>query len=101
MKNFRSSFHHVLATPYFTSLITVSFLDQLRLRRQQLREAVVASVADGVLSIGERDAIEGLGERLGLPEHDTAEAVDDVRRDMADLATCPHCGGLLTGARPA
>ena len=26
MKNFRSSFHHVLATPYFTSLVTVALL---------------------------------------------------------------------------
>ncbi len=91
----------VAALALFTSLITVSFLDQLRLRGQKLREAVAASVADGVLSTGEREAIEGLGERLGLPEHDTAEAVDDAGRDMADLATCPHCGGLLTGARPA
>jgi voltage-gated potassium channel len=90
----------VAAVALFTSLITISFLDQLRLRRAALHEVVEARLADGPLSPGELDAIEGLGERLGLPETDAAKIVEDTARDMAG-AVCPHCGGLLTGMRSA
>jgi voltage-gated potassium channel len=90
----------VAALALFTSLITVSFLDQLRLRRAALRDAVAAQLADGPLSEGEIEAIEQLGDRLGLPETDAAETVEDTARDLG-LPTCPHCGGLLTGVRAA
>jgi voltage-gated potassium channel len=85
----------VAAVALFTSLITVSFLDQLRLRREALSAATKASLADGVLTTSELDAIETLGERLGLPATDVAEAVVHTARQMGSLATCPHCGGLL------
>ncbi len=92
----------VAGVALFTSLITVSFLDQLRLRREALRTAVEAQLADGSLQPGEYQAIEQYGERLGLPGGDAAEAIDDTARELASLATCPHCGGLLdTAARPA
>jgi voltage-gated potassium channel len=87
----------VAAVALFTSVITVSFLDQLRLRRAVLRQAVEASLEDGVLSSGELDAIEELSGRLGLPETEPAQTVEDTARGMAGLATCPHCGALLTG----
>lgn len=85
----------VAAVALFTSLITVSFLDQLRLRREALRQAAKASLADGVLTTGEITAIEALGARLGLPPSDVAEAIVQTARQMGSLATCPHCGGLL------
>jgi voltage-gated potassium channel len=86
----------VAAVALFTSLITVSFLDQLRLRRDALRHAVETSLADGVLTAGEVEAIGNLGERLGLPETDAAEVVGGTVRDIA-VAACPHCGASLTG----
>jgi voltage-gated potassium channel len=86
----------VAAVALFTSLITVSFLDQLRLRREALRHAVETSLADGVLTAGEVEAIGNLGERLGLPETDAAEVVGGTVRDIA-VAACPHCGASLTG----
>ena len=86
----------VAAVALFTSVITVSFLDQLRLRRAALRRIVEARLTEGPLSPAEVGAFEDLGERLGLPEVEAAEAVEDA----GDLATCPHCGGLLTGMRP-
>ena len=85
----------VSAVALFTSVITVSFMDQLRLRREALQEAAKESLADGVLTAGELDAIKELGSRLGLPPADVAEAIIGTAREMGSLAACPHCGGLL------
>jgi voltage-gated potassium channel len=85
----------VVAVALFTSVITVSFMDQLRLRREALHDAAKTSLADGVLTAGELDAIEQLGHRLGLPPADVAEAIVGQAHEMGSLATCPHCGGLL------
>jgi voltage-gated potassium channel len=91
----------VAALALFTSLITVSFLDQLRLRRGALRHVVETRLAEGSLSAGEIEAMEEFGERLGLPEAEAVEVVEDTARDIAAHAVCPHCGGVLTGMRPA
>jgi voltage-gated potassium channel len=89
----------VAAVALFTSLITVSFLEQLRLRREALHEAVEAQLADGSLQPGEFDAIERYGDRLGLPGSEAAEVIEDTAREMAGTAaTCPHCGAPLKGA---
>ena len=82
----------VVAVALFTSLITVSFIDQLHLRREVLRKAVDASLADGVITTDERAAIQKLGDRLGLPPEAAAAAVEN-----ASLAICPHCGAALAG----
>jgi len=91
----------VAALALFTSLITVSFLDQLRQRRAALRQAVEERFPGGTLSAGEIKAMEEFGERLGLPEAEAIEVVEDSARDHAGHATCPHCGGVLTGMRLA
>jgi voltage-gated potassium channel len=85
----------VVAVALFTSVVTVSFMDQLRVRREALQQAAKESLADGVLTAGELDAIDRLGHRLGLPPSDIAEAIVSQAREMGSLATCPHCGGLL------
>jgi voltage-gated potassium channel len=90
----------VAAVALFTSVITISFLDQLRLRRAALRHVVGARLGEGQLSL-ELDAIEEFGERLGLPETDAAEAIKDSAGDLAPLGVCPCCGGRLTGLRQA
>jgi voltage-gated potassium channel len=86
----------VAAVALFTSLITASFLDQVRLRREALHDAVEAQLADGSLRPGEYEGIEQYGERLGLPGSDAAKTIADTAREIAGLATCPHCGALLT-----
>jgi voltage-gated potassium channel len=91
----------VAALALFTSLITVSFLDQLRLRRAALRSVVAAQFPGGSLSAGEIKAMEELGERLGLPEVEAVEVVEGSAHDRGEMAICPHCGGVLTGMRPA
>lgn len=88
----------VAAVALFTSLITVSFLDQLRLRRAVLRRALADRPSDRVLTGAERMTIEDIGGRLGLPQSETAEIIDRARdpaRDPAGGPTCPHCGGLI------
>ena len=89
----------VAAVALFTSLITASFLDQVRLRREALQAAAEASLEDGVLTIGELQAIERLGNRLGLPEGAAVRALEDAARELAATAVCPHCGGALEQAR--
>lgn len=91
----------VAALALFTSLVTVSFIDQLRLRREALRQAVETRLAGGALSAGEIEAMEEFGERMGLPEAEAIEVVEDTARDRAGMATCPHCGGVLTGMHSA
>jgi voltage-gated potassium channel len=81
----------VAAVALFTSLITVSFLDQLRLRREALRGVVEASLADGVLTAGEVAAIGEVSARLGLTQTEAVETIVDAARRL----TCPHCGALL------
>src|SRR5580704_2659930 len=54
----------VAALALFTSLITVSFLDQLRLRREKLREA--AELIERPLEPSEYEAIQVFSGRLGL-----------------------------------
>jgi voltage-gated potassium channel len=89
----------VVAVALFTSLITVSFLDQLRLRREALRSAVEARFADGELSAGEIREIEHIGDQLGLSQEETAEAMEDTARELSSLTVCPHCGGRIDGVQ--
>jgi len=86
----------VSAVALFTSVITVSFMDQLRLRRETLQHEVEARLAEGSMIPGELGSLELLGERLGLPEADTAQTIEDAARSVAVRVICPHCGTLLT-----
>jgi voltage-gated potassium channel len=86
----------VAALALFTSLITVSFLDQLRLRREMLREALGARLADGPLSAREQREMEQLSGRLGLSPAETAETLGGGVPPV-----CPHCGGALEAAAGA
>jgi voltage-gated potassium channel len=88
----------VAAVALFTSLITASFLDQVRLRREALRDAVETRRAGSALSAGDVEIIADIGHRLGLPAEQTAEVVEDMTRKMPRFVTCPHCGGALTDA---
>ena len=91
----------VAAVALFTSLITVSFLDQLRLRRAAQRQAVDAGLADGVLTKGSSEAIEDLGwrPRAARGRGGRGPVGESPRARPPVHATCPHCGGVLTGVR--
>jgi voltage-gated potassium channel len=78
----------------FSGVLTVSFMDQLRLRRDHLRQMVEAGVTTGHMTSADIKVIEELGKRMGVAEGDTDEivqsALDDgeSRHDQA----CPRCG---------
>lgn len=75
----------------FSGVITVSFMDQLRLRRERLRQLVEAGLATGPLSPADKHEIEQIGRQLGVPPEDT----DEIMAAEAQAATCPHCGQHL------
>jgi len=84
----------VAAVALFTSLITVSFLDQLRLRREALREA--ALLAERPMEPDQYQAIQVFSGRLGLSSSEADQAIEDTDPEAGGLAVCPHCGGPLT-----
>jgi voltage-gated potassium channel len=79
----------VAAVALFTSLITVSFIDQLRLRRE------AALLAERPLDPEAYEAIQVFSGRLGLSTADVDQAIEDTDPEAAALAVCPHCGGPL------
>jgi voltage-gated potassium channel len=79
----------------FTSLITISFMDQLRHRRDLLRRAVAETGAVAPLSDIERRAFQHIGRRLDLPDAEIEETVADAAAPTATRLTCPHCGHPL------
>jgi len=83
----------VAAVALFTSLITVSFIDQLRLRREALREAVL--LAERPLDSEAYEAIQVFSGRLGLSSTDADQAIEDANPEVAGIAVCPHCGSVL------
>jgi voltage-gated potassium channel len=89
----------VAAVALFTSLITVSFLDQLRLRREALREA--AELIERPLEPSEYEAIQVFSGRLGLSSSEADQAIEDTEPEAGGLAVCPHCGGPLSAIPPA
>lgn len=87
----------------FSGLITVSFMDQLRLRRERYRRIIEARMAKGPLSRAEIQAIERMAISMGVPEdlieHDVEEAIED--EEHLSSIRCPRCGYDLTAHRSA
>jgi voltage-gated potassium channel len=75
----------------FSGVITVSFMGQLRLRRDRLRQLVDAGLATGPMSPADKREIEQIGRKLGVPLEDTEEIIEAE----AHAAICPHCGHRL------
>lgn len=89
------------AVALLSGLITVSFLDQIRLRREQYRHAVETQFSAGPIRPAEVKEIERFGERLGLPESEAIETVKQVLSSEGVLETCPRCGYPLAQHRAA
>jgi voltage-gated potassium channel len=82
----------------FSGLITVSFMDQLRNRREQYHRVIEAHLTDGRLDQQEIQEIERIGDQLGLPKHETVELVEEALSEVQSTQRCPHCGQALDGA---
>jgi voltage-gated potassium channel len=89
----------VAALALFTSLITISFMDQLRRRRGLLRQAISETGIVPPLTEMERRALLNLGRRLDLPDEEIVETVTDAEGAADERLACPHCGHPLTAAR--
>jgi voltage-gated potassium channel len=74
----------------FSGILTVSFMEQLRLRRETLRRLVDAGIATGRLSAADRRAVEAMGKTLGLPKDEADEIMDEETRPKPEI--CPVCG---------
>ena len=81
----------------FSGVITVSFMDQLRLRRERYRKLVELRLAAGPISEAQLRELERFGDRLALPEGEAEEAIEEAVSDM--LESCPHCGHALPPRR--
>ena len=78
----------------FTGLITISFMDQLRIRRLQYRRMIKAQLAAGPLGPEERDAIERQGARMGLGEREAVGLVEEVCCSAPEPESAPIAGHL-------
>ncbi|HLZ65919.1 MAG TPA: ion transporter [Aliidongia sp.] len=74
----------------FSGLLTVSFMDQLRLRREQYRSLLRAGMATGKMRPRDAQAMEQLGADMGVPRRDAEAMVDQALADGRE--PCPHCG---------
>jgi voltage-gated potassium channel len=77
----------------FSGVLTVSFMDQLRLRREQLRHLVDAGLATGPMTAADKRTLEGMARRLGVPPSETEEIIEEELQGHSE--TCPHCGQRL------
>jgi voltage-gated potassium channel len=80
----------VAAVALFTSLITISFMDQLRRRREILRRAISETGVVPPFTAIERRALLNMGHRLELPDEEIAETVEELAE--AGRSVCPRCG---------
>jgi voltage-gated potassium channel len=77
----------------FTGVITVSFMDQLRLRRGRLRH-LAAGLETGPLTPAEVATVARMGAQMGVPAADAQEIVEELSAGPPGL--CPHCGQAFT-----
>ncbi|MGB8841917.1 MAG: ion transporter [Aliidongia sp.] len=74
----------------FSGVLTVSFMEQLRLRRQKLRQLVDSDLATGRITTANQRAIEAMGKKLGMSQDETQEII--VEEVHGHATACPHCG---------
>ncbi|MEI9985443.1 MAG: ion transporter [Aliidongia sp.] len=82
----------------FSGVLTVSFMDQLRLRRERLRHLVDAGLATGPMSSADKQTLEAMGRKLGVSLGDTDEIIDDEIHGHG--AVCPTCGQHVLPREP-
>lgn len=75
-------------------VLASGFSEQMRLRREEYREAVERALEDGDIDRRDRRVLDGVRLRLGLSEEEAANILEYA---VKHPDTCPHCGGLLHG----
>jgi voltage-gated potassium channel len=87
----------------FSGVLTASFMEQLRLRREQARRAIAAGLHSGRLTARQIEEIDNIGQQLGLEEVEVAELIENMISRRIRPTECPHCGGDLrpTHRQPA
>jgi len=70
-------------------VLASGFSEQMRIRREEYREAVDKALEDGRITKRERRALEEARLELGLSEE---EAVQVLHAAVKDHRICPHCG---------
>lgn len=78
-----------------SAVLVSGFGREVRHRTATYRNAVEKALADGSLSSEEEQRLETLREELGLNTDDALQAELTVRRHVAGLDRCPHCGESL------
>jgi voltage-gated potassium channel len=76
----------------FSGVLTVSFMEQLRQRRQRYRRLVETGLQGGRLNMAGVAEMERLGTDLGVGETTAREIMDEAIIHAALPHFCPHCG---------
>ncbi len=79
----------------FSGVVTASFMEQLRLRREQARRAIAAGLHSGRLTTRQVEEIDRIGQKLGLEEEEIEDLIENMISRKVRPSQCPHCGGDL------
>jgi voltage-gated potassium channel len=72
-----------------TGVLASGFSEQMRMRREEYREAVERALEDGAITKRERRLLDDTRLRLGLSEEEASLVLEDAVRHPHP---CPHCG---------
>ncbi|MBC7953935.1 MAG: ion transporter, partial [Rhodospirillaceae bacterium] len=70
-------------------VLASGFSEQMRIRREEYREAVERVLEDGTITRRERRILDETRLQLGLSEEEAALVLEDA---VKHPHTCPHCG---------
>lgn len=77
-----------------TGVLASGFSEQMRMRREEYREAVERALEDGAITKRERRLLDDTRLRLGLSEEEASLVLEDAVRHPHP---CPHCGKTIHG----
>jgi voltage-gated potassium channel len=80
----------VIALP--AGVLASGFSEQMRIRREEYREAVERALEDGAITRRERRQLDETRLRLGLSEEEASLVLEDAVRHPHP---CPHCGKVV------
>jgi len=78
-----------------SAILVAGFSREVRLRADTYHRAVELAFSDGRLTTHEATSLKALREELGITTEDALNAELSVRRAIAGLDNCPHCGKPL------
>ena len=76
-------------------VLASGFSEQMRIRREEYRDAVEKALEDGRLSRRERRVLEEARIKLGLSDEEAVQVLEEAAKEHRH---CPHCGGELHDA---